>query len=43
MTLCAHVSHQINYLPETVNENLLGPTFLTLNEKNQVMKKLNLI
>ena len=36
-------SYRINYLPERYNENLLLPTKLTLEENNQVMKKLNLI
>ena len=36
-------SYRINYLPEGYNENLLLPTRLTLNENNQVMKKLNFI
>ena len=36
-------SYRINYLPERYNENLLLPTKLTLDENNQVMKKLNLI
>ena len=36
-------SHRINYLPERYNENLLLPTKFTLEETNQVMKKLNLI
>ena len=36
-------SCRINYLPERYNENLLLPTKLTLDENNQVMKKLNLI
>ena len=35
--------YKINYLPERYNENLLLPTKLTLDENNQVMKKLNLI
>ena len=36
-------SYRIDYLPERYNENLLLPTKLTLNENNQVIKKLNLI
>ena len=36
-------SYRLNYLPETYNENLLLPTKLTLDENNQVMKKLILI
>ena len=36
-------SYRIDYLPERYNENLLLPTKLTLDENNQVMKKLNLI
>ena len=36
-------SYRINYLPERYNENLLLPTKSTLDEKNQVMKRLNLI
>ena len=36
-------SYRIDYLPERYNENLLLPTKLTLEENNQVMKKLNLI
>ena len=36
-------SYRINYLPETYNENLLLPTQLSLEENNQVMKKLNSI
>ena len=31
-------SYKINYSPERYNENLLLPTKLTLDEKNQVMK-----
>ena len=34
-------SYRINYLPERYNENLLLPTKLTLEQNNQVMKKLN--
>ena len=36
-------SCRIDYLPETYNENLLLSTKLTLEQNNQVMKKLNLI
>ena len=36
-------SYRIDYFPERYNENLLLPTKLTLEENNQVMKKLNLI
>ena len=36
-------SYRIDYLSERYNENLLLPTKLTLEENNQVMKKLNLI
>ena len=36
-------SYRINYLPERYNENLLLPTKLSLEENDQVMKKLNLI
>ena len=36
-------SYRINYLPERYNEYFLLPTKLTLEENNQVMKKLNLI
>ena len=35
-------SFRIEYSPERYNENLLLPTKLTLDENNQVMKKLNL-
>ena len=35
-------SYRIDYLPERSYENLLRPTKLTLEENNQVMKKLNL-
>ena len=35
--------HRINYLPERHEENLILPTKITLDENNQVMKKLNLI
>ena len=34
-------SYRINYLPERYNQNLLIPTKLTLEENNQVMKKLS--
>ena len=36
-------SYRIDYLPERYNENLSLPTKLTLEENNQIMKKLNLI
>ena len=36
-------TYRIDYLPERYNENLLRSTNLTLDEKKQVMKKLNLI
>ena len=36
-------SYRINYLAERYNENLLLPTKLTLEQNNQVIKKLNLI
>ena len=36
-------SYRLNYLPERYNENLLLPTKLSLEQNNQVMKKLNLI
>ena len=36
-------SYKINYLHERYNESLSLPTKLTLEENNQVMKKLNLI
>ena len=36
-------SYRINYLPETYNKNLKGPTKLSLEENNQVMRNLNLI
>ena len=36
-------SYRINYLPKRYNENLLFPTKLSLEQNNQVMKKLNLI
>ena len=34
-------SYEIDYLPEIFNENLLLPTKLTLDEKNQVLKELS--
>ena len=36
-------SYRIDYLPERYNQNLLLPTDLSLDENNEVMKKLNLI
>ena len=36
-------SYRIDYLPERYNQNLLLPTKLSLDENNEVMKKLNLI
>ena len=36
-------TYRIDYLPKRYNQNLLLPTKLTLDEINQVMKKLNLI
>ena len=36
-------SYRIDYLPERYNENLLLPTKLSLEQKNQIMKELNLI
>ena len=36
-------SYRIDYLPERYKENLLLPTKLTLEQNNQVMKKLNSI
>ena len=36
-------SYRINYLPERYNENLLLPTKLSPDEKNKIMKELNLI
>ena len=36
-------SYRIDYLPERYIENLLLPSKLTLDENNQIMKKLNLI
>ena len=38
-----NLSYRINYLPESYNPNLLGPTILSLDENNKVMKELNLI
>ena len=35
-------TYRINYLPERYNENLLRPTKLTLEEKNKVIKELNI-
>ena len=35
-------SYRIDYLPERYNESLLLPSKLTLDENNQIMKKLNL-
>ena len=35
--------YRVNYLPERHNENLLRSTNLTLDENNQIVKKLNLI
>ena len=35
-------AYRIDYLPERYNESLLLPTKLTLDENNEVMKKLNL-
>ena len=35
-------SYRIDYLPERYNENLLLPTKLSLEENNEVMKKLSL-
>ena len=35
-------SYRIDYLPERYTKNLLLPTRLSLEENNQVMKKLNL-
>ena len=37
------LSYRLSYLTERYNENLLLPPNLTLDENNQVMKKLNLI
>ena len=36
-------SYRLNYLPERYNQNLLLPTKLSLEENNEVMKKLRLI
>ena len=36
-------SYRVDYLPERYNQTLLLPTKLTLEENNQIMKKLNLI
>ena len=36
-------SYRLNYLPERYNQNLVLPTKLSLEQNNQVMKKLNLI
>ena len=36
-------SYRNDYLPERYNENLLLPTKLSLEQNNEVMKKLNLI
>ena len=36
-------SYRIDYLPERYNQNLLLPTNLSLEQNNQVMKKLNLM
>ena len=36
-------SYRLNYLPERYYQNLLLPTKLSLEENNEVMKKLNLI
>ena len=36
-------SYRLEYLPERYNENLLIPTKLSLEQNNQIMKKLNLI
>ena len=36
-------SYRIDYLPERYSQNLLLPTKLSVEENNQVMKKLNLI
>ena len=36
-------SYRIDYIPERYNENLLLPSKLTLDENNQIIKKLNLI
>ena len=36
-------TYRINFLPETYIENLLLPTKLSLEQNDQIMKKLNLI
>ena len=36
-------SYRLNYLPERYNANLLLPTKLSLEQNNEVVKKLNLI
>ena len=36
-------SYRLNYLPERYNQNLLLPTKLSVEENNEVLKKLNLI
>ena len=36
-------SYRIDYLPERYNEKLLLPTKLSLEQNDQIMKKLNLI
>ena len=36
-------SYRIDYLPERYNENILLPTKLSLEQNNEVMKKLSLI
>ena len=36
-------SYRTDYIPERYNQNLLLPTKLSLEENNEVMKKLNLI
>ena len=36
-------TYRVDYVPERYNQNLLLPTKLTLDENNQVMKKLKLI
>ena len=37
------VSYKIDYTPERYNQNLLLPTKLSLEQNNQIMKKLNSI
>ena len=37
------LSYKIDYLPERYNQNLLLPTKLSLEQNNQIMKKLNSI